>query len=238
MNIHESIIEKDFWVCLTLDFLFQRCPLRNKLAFKGGTSLSKAHNLIQRFSEDVDLILDWRVLGYRMNEPWEARSKTKQEEFNRGANERTILFLRETLLPQVAEGLSDIIGDKAELTINEDDPQTIIFNYPHIFTAEAILQGIKLEIGALAAWSPVSAKTITPYAAEMYSKAFKKPMTEVLTVEAERTFWEKATILHHEANRPAESAMPQRYSRHMFNNKAICFPQPILRSHFHCYYSG
>lgn len=54
MNIHESIIEKDFWVCLTLDYLFQRCPYRNKFAFKGGTSLSKAHNLIQRFSEDID----------------------------------------------------------------------------------------------------------------------------------------------------------------------------------------
>lgn len=217
MNIHESIIEKDFWVCLTLDYLFQRCPNKNKFAFKGGTSLSKAHNLIQRFSEDIDLILDWRVLGYRMTEPWDVPSKTKQEEFNRDANERTILFLHDTLLPQIIEGLSDIIGDKAELSINEDDPQTIIFNYPHIFTAEAILQGIKLEIGALAAWSPVSAKKITPYAAETYGKAFKKLNTEVLTVEPERTFWEKATILHHEANRPVDSLMPQRYSRHYYD---------------------
>ena len=96
LNIHESIIEKDFWVCLTL---FQRCPNKNKFAFKGGTSLSKAHNLIQRFSEDIDLILDWRILGYRMTEPWGVPSKTKQEEFNRDANERTILFLHDTLLP-------------------------------------------------------------------------------------------------------------------------------------------
>lgn len=161
--------------------------------------------------------MDWRVLGYRITEPWEVRSKTKQEWFNRDANERTILFLQDILLPQITEGLSDIIGDKAELSINEEDPQTIIFNYPHIFTAEAILQGIKLEIGTLAAWGPVSAKTITPYAAEMYNKAFKNPTTEVLTVEAERTFWEKATILHHEANHPSESSMPQRYSRHYYD---------------------
>lgn len=103
------------------------------------------------------------------------------------------------------------------MSINEDYPQTIIFNYPHIFTAEAILQGIKLEIGALAAWSPVSAKTIIPYAAEMYSRAFKKPSTNILTVEPERTFWEKITILHHEANRPANSLMPPRYSRHYYD---------------------
>lgn len=217
MNIHEAVIEKDFWVCLTLDYLFQRCIYKNRFTFKGGTCLSKAYNLIQRFSEDIDLILDWRVLGYRMTEPWDVRSKTKQEEFNREANERTILFLRDTLLPQITEELSDIIGEKAELSINKDDPQTIIFNYPHIFTAEAILQGIKLEIGALAAWSPVSVKTITPYAAEKYSRAFKKPNTEVLTVEPERTFWEKATILHHEANRPVNSLMPQRYSRHYYD---------------------
>lgn len=217
MNVHEAIIEKDFWVCLTLDYLFQRCIYKNRFAFKGGTCLSKAYNLIQRFSEDIDLILDWRVLGYRMTEPWDVRSKTKQEEFNREANERTILFLQDTLLPQITEELSDIIGEKAELSINKDDPQTIIFNYPHIFTAEAILQGIKLEIGTLAAWSPVSVKTITPYAAEIYSRAFKKPNTEVLTVEPERTFWEKATILHHEANRPVNSLMPQRYSRHYYD---------------------
>ena len=91
INIHEAIIEKDFWVCLTLDYLFQRCIYKNRFAFKGGTSLSKAHNLIQRFSEDIDLILDWRVLGYRMTEPWDVRSKTKQEEFNREARSQDII---------------------------------------------------------------------------------------------------------------------------------------------------
>lgn len=217
MNVHEAIIEKDFWVCITLDYLFQRCIYKNRFAFKGGTCLSKAYNLIQRFSEDIDLILDWRVLGYQIAEPWDVRSKTKQEVFNREANNRTILFLRDILLPLITEDLSDIIGEKAELSINEGDPQTIVFNYPNIFTTEAISQGIKLEIGTLAAWSPVSIKTITPYAAEIYNRTFKKPNTEVLTVAPERTFWEKATILHHEANRPMDLLMPQRYSRHYYD---------------------
>lgn len=66
----DAIVEKDFWVCYMLDYLFHRCAWKDKIAFKGGTSLSKAFGLIERFSEDIDLILNWRVLGYGINEPW------------------------------------------------------------------------------------------------------------------------------------------------------------------------
>ena len=62
MGLNEAIIEKDFWVCLTLDYLFHRCKWKDIFTFKGGTSLSKCYNLITRFSEDIDLILDWRLL--------------------------------------------------------------------------------------------------------------------------------------------------------------------------------
>ena len=69
MGLNDAIVEKDFWVCFTLDYLFHRCPWKDSITFKGGTSLSKAFNLISRFSEDIDLILDWRVLGYGILEP-------------------------------------------------------------------------------------------------------------------------------------------------------------------------
>ena len=78
MKIDVALVEKDFWICLTLDYLFSKSKWKNSLIFKGGTSLSKVYNIIERFSEDIDLILDWRILGYKTNEPWEARSKTKQ----------------------------------------------------------------------------------------------------------------------------------------------------------------
>ncbi len=78
MGISEAIIEKDFWVCYILDYLFHRCKWKDHLVFKGGTSLSKAFGLIERFSEDIDLILDWRLLGYSSSEPWTQRSNTKQ----------------------------------------------------------------------------------------------------------------------------------------------------------------
>lgn len=99
MGLNESIVEKDFWVCLTLDYLFHDCPWKDAFTFKGGTSLSKCYGLIHRFSEDIDLILDWRVLGYGLNEPWEQRSNTKQDAFNKEANRRAEIFLAEELLP-------------------------------------------------------------------------------------------------------------------------------------------
>lgn len=66
-NITESMVEKDFWVCLLLKLIFESKSLKDILIFKGGTSLSKVYNLINRFSEDIDLILDWRVLGISDN---------------------------------------------------------------------------------------------------------------------------------------------------------------------------
>lgn len=72
-----------------------------------------------------------------------------------------------------------------------------------------------MEIGALAAWTPAKIARIEPYAAIYYPKVFAQKDTAILTVAPERTFWEKATILHHEANRPESSEMPQRYSRHL-----------------------
>lgn len=87
MGLNDAIVEKDFWVCFTLDYLFHRSPWKESITFKGGTSLSKAFHLISRFSEDIDLILDWRVLGYGKDEPWEKRSNTKQDAFNKEAKE-------------------------------------------------------------------------------------------------------------------------------------------------------
>ena len=64
LGIRPTIIEKDFWVCVTLKMLFQKSRFGKSLVFKGGTSLSKAHGLIERFSEDIDLVLDWKLIGF------------------------------------------------------------------------------------------------------------------------------------------------------------------------------
>ena len=214
MGLNDAIVEKDFWVCFTLDYLFHRSPWKESITF---TSLSKAFHLISRFSEDIDLILDWRVLGYGKDEPWEKRSNTKQDAFNKEANARAEVFLSETFCPAVKAGLSQEIGCEANVYIDEKDKQTVIFAYPHLFTNTATLQVIRLEIGALAAWTPAKTAQIEPYAAKYYPKIFEQKETAILTVAPERTFWEKATILHHEANRPEHLEMPQRYSRHYYD---------------------
>ena len=66
--MHPAIVEKDFWVCWMLDYLFGESTFRDSFAFKGSTSLSKGFGLIERFSEDIDLIFDWRLLGYGLDE--------------------------------------------------------------------------------------------------------------------------------------------------------------------------
>ena len=217
MGMTDAIIEKDFWVCFMLDYLFHRCQWKNNIAFKGGTSLSKSYGLIERFSEDIDLILDWRVLGYEKDEPWEERSNTKQDIFNKEAGTKTEAFLKNEFMPAVIADLKNELGCNVNCYIEDDDPQTVVFAYNRSFDDNSILPVIRLEIGALAAWTPAAEKTITPYAAEQYGRLFKQPSTEILTVLPKRTFWEKVTILHREAYRPENSTVPTRYSRHYYD---------------------
>ena len=63
-GLAEAIIEKDFWVCWTLQQLFSIPALKGRLLFKGGTSLSKIFHAINRFSEDIDLAVDYAALGF------------------------------------------------------------------------------------------------------------------------------------------------------------------------------
>lgn len=68
-NIGEAMIEKDYWVTWCINYLFGHSPWRDHLGFKGGTCMAKAYDVISRFSEDIDILLDWRLLGYRTKEP-------------------------------------------------------------------------------------------------------------------------------------------------------------------------
>jgi predicted nucleotidyltransferase component of viral defense system len=70
--------EKDFWICWVLLHVFEDAQLKQYLRFKGGTSLSKCYNAIERFSEDIDLILDWTQLT--QENPTDTRSKTSHSQ--------------------------------------------------------------------------------------------------------------------------------------------------------------
>lgn len=75
MGMLPNVVEKDFWVCFMLDHLFHDCQYKKAFVFKGGTSLSKSYHVIERFSEDIDLILDWRKIITDEGNPWSERSK-------------------------------------------------------------------------------------------------------------------------------------------------------------------
>lgn len=215
--MNPAVVEKDFWVCLALDYLFHDSKWSKGLAFKGGTCLAKAYSLIKRFSEDIDLILDWRILGYGINEPWEERSNTKQQIFIEDSRKRLYSFLSKNFVPEIRRGLELIVGKQVEVEIDEFDEGIVNFVYPSLYQDPSILKVIRLELGALSAWTPTQKAEITPYAAEAYPKLFEKRSTNVLTTTPERSFWEKATILHHEAFRPEYSTIPARYSRHYYD---------------------
>jgi hypothetical protein len=210
-----AVVEKDFWVCWTLKQLFKHPELSKQLIFKGGTSLSKVYGLIDRFSEDIDLVLDWRVVNEVRN-PMEDRSTTKQRKINDVLNERACAYIADRMVPCLEEAL----GAHCELEINtgeKDQGHVVRVKYPRTTKAEGLLPYIQLEIGPLASWLPHSEHSITPYAAEDFPDQFDAPRCSVRAIDAERTFWEKATILHHEAHRPVDSVIPERYSRHYYD---------------------
>ena len=180
-KLPEAVIEKDFWVCWTLDYLFHDSLWKNHLAFKGGTSLSKCFDLIHRFSEDIDLILDWRLVGCGKDEPWAERSRNQQDKFNKAVNTRTETFLAEEFAPKLESDFRELMRDEFQISIDAINPQTVCFAYPRLFSEGAILPIIRLEIGALAAWTPTRKAIITPFAAEQYQQVFQQPGTSLRT---------------------------------------------------------
>ena len=217
MGMRPEIIEKDFWVCYMLDHLFHECEYKDTFVFKGGTSLSKSYHVIKRFSEDIDLILDWRKIIKDGSDPWDERSKTKQDAYNKQINKAAALFYEEKLVPQLNGELSGKLGEGKWVAIDDDDELVVNFAYPQIFQTEYIVPYVRLEIGPLAEWTPSHITNITPFAAEQYGQLFEQKSTDVLTIDAERTFWEKIAILHKIANFSEDKVLPYRYARHLYD---------------------
>lgn len=211
MGATPAVAEKDFWVTWVLERLFRDDELARLLRFKGGTSLSKVYRLIERFSEDIDLVLDWRALSGE--DPLAERKKSQQEKLNDAINEQAQAFIGGTLLAQVSAALDDVCRCEIEI----DDPYVINVRYPAAFPDAYLRPEVRLEIGPLASWLPFETRTISSYAAEAFPDLFERRECPVRVISAERTFWEKATILHHEVHRPDGSPQPPRYSRHYYD---------------------
>lgn len=220
------VIEKDFWVCWTLERLFTLPGFANHLLFKGGTSLSKVYGLIQRFSEDIDLSLSRTFLGEGLADPEKAASNTQRKQrsealvlaFQAAVTERLLPALRSVIAEQLGEENKGE-GNEGErgwtLTQDADDPGTLHFAYPRAAggTLPYIRPELRIELGGRSDDWPAEDRTVISYVAEELPQVFPA-VIPVRALAARRTFWEKATILHAEYHRPLGKATGERLSRH------------------------
>lgn len=220
MDLPAHLAEKDFWVCWTLKHLFSIPSLSEHLIFKGGTTLSKVHGIINRFSEDIDLTIDREAFGFDEN-PEEAPSRKQRDllidkmasECSRYICGKLCGILQDQFRLSLS-GLSwDIVADP-----DDPDAQTLFFHYPTVFPAsEYNPPAVKLEFGSKSDLWPTEQSRVVPYAAEYFPEMFEKTDCTVTALSAERTFWEKATILHQVAHWPEDKPLLPRYSRHYYD---------------------
>jgi len=195
-------VEKDFWVCWTLDALFNGLPAGGpRLLFKGGTSLSKAFGLISRFSEDIDITVFRDDLGQSVEAAdLEGLSGKKRRARLNAIRDACQSYIAGPLTTQFTEVAATAIpGGRFRLAADPDDKdgQTLLFWYPAVTAAEGdyIRAAVKIEAGAKSALDPHIAATVTPYVTADLPD-LDLAVRNVTTVLPERTFWDKVIILH------------------------------------------
>ena len=195
-------VEKDFWVCWTLDVLFNGFEAGGpRLLFKGGTSLSKAFNLISRFSEDIDITVFRDDLGQSTEvAELNALSGKKRRARLDAIRNACQTYVAGPLTEQFTRLAATIIPDarfRLELDLEDKDGQTLLFWYPAVTatTDDYIRSAVKIEAGAKSALDPNVAATVTPYVAQDLPD-LNLTVANVTTVKPERTFWDKVIILH------------------------------------------
>jgi Nucleotidyl transferase AbiEii toxin, Type IV TA system len=202
--------------------LFKLPVIGQNLIFKGGTSLSKIFKVINSFSEDIDVSIERGFLGYGgTNEP-EAGASNKEKQRR---VEALMAACQHKIATEFMPALNSAIhakiprSDHTSLRSDETDPdkQTLLFDYPSSLPpAESgyVRQSVKVETGARSDHWPCETKPVTPYVAEQFPQGFRQATCEVKVLSVERTFWEKATILHAEFHRPESKPTQVRLSRH------------------------
>ena len=229
-GLSPAVVEKDFWVCWTLRRLFTLPDLPAGLIFKGGTSLSKAFGVIERFSEDIDLSFDRHDLGFGGDaDPLAAATRKKRAKGVKALTDTCRRMIHDRFVPQLAAVLAAALGRTPDetwsLSIADDDPdqQTLLFRYPASIEDTPLRQSayirpsLRLEFGARSDHWPAVDTSITPIVAEDFPSLFATATSPVHVLAAERTFWEKATAIHAWNHAPANKTLGERFSRHFYD---------------------
>jgi hypothetical protein len=221
MNLDVALIEKDFWVCWVLGQIFRIPAFQGNILFKGGTSLSKVFGLIRRFSEDIDLAVNYAPLGFTgERDPTAPMSHSKRTRLLEEMMTACHAYVRNQFLSILSEHFTGILGTEGwTLAVSHTDPNTIEFSYPVAAKGQLgyVRPIVVLELGTHAELIPSGEFSIKSYAAEHFPDVFDRVAWPVAAIKAERTFWEKATILHVEYHRPPDKSIPGRYSRHYYD---------------------
>ncbi|HZI87862.1 MAG TPA: nucleotidyl transferase AbiEii/AbiGii toxin family protein [Pyrinomonadaceae bacterium] len=229
-GISAVMVEKDFWVSWTLASLFTHPEFSDQLVFKGGTSLSKVFGVIERFSEDIDLSVSPDFVGVKEEWVEEADSRNKRTERMKQLEAACIEKVRERFAPELERIAEESLGKPKdgnrwmEFQIDDDTHSPVIlFHYPSNETTsfEYLRRSVKMEFGSLTDQRPAGKHAIRPWVAEEFPGLLADFQCELVALELERTFWEKATILHAEYHRDAARPIRDRFSRHYADTAAM-----------------
>ena len=211
------ILEKDVWICWVLRALFS-IPNRHPMAFKGGTSLSKVYGIIDRFSEDLDITLDYRFFNDGFDPFGSGVSKTEIRRFSDRLKANVERYTRDVVAPALGAATERLVTAGRHPIHIGDDGETIRFTYPsaveepHDYLSSEVL----LEFGGRNVIDPNRQHDIVPDIAAL-TPDLDFPAATVTVLSPERTFWEKATLIHAECHRRRLATGPDRLSRHWFD---------------------
>lgn len=223
-NVSPVILEKDFWVCWVLAVLFGS-RFAEVMVFKGGTSLSKVFGVIDRFSEDIDLSLSPAFLGLSDADP---QSRTQAGKWMEQAEAACADAVNAQLRPELEKVAADVLGEREagwfEFVLDEATNSPVLkFHYPTTQPSgfDYLARSVKLEFGSLTEQQPTERHPVRPWLADEIPAAFTDWHCDVIALDVQRTFWEKATILHSEYHRAPEKPTPDRFSRHYADTVAL-----------------
>lgn len=219
IQIPAQAIEKDIWVSTILQIVFT-LPFASKLLFKGGTSISKVGGLINRFSEDMDLAVDRSLFGFEGD-----LTKRQLKQLRKASS----LFVSNEFTSELKEAANKYgIGHLCTIEAQQDgegdstypEPRKIWIRYSSVFNnpISYINPVVMLEIGSRSLQEPFEVCKIKSLVEENFPTIHTTLTdTEIITAKAEKTFLEKAFLLHELFSVEGKAKIADRKSRHLYD---------------------
>ena len=232
LGITAQILEKDVWVCWALGKLF-KLPDAKPMAFKGGTSLSKIWGAIRRFSEDIDVTIDYRSFGTGFDHHAGKVSSNQRKQITEELRAAVKAYTSSVVLPYFENEMRKELPEGSYEIEHPDDGEKLILSYPSVVSADSknpyILDSVLLEFGGRNTLEPNALHTVTTYldGAEGIQSVSFPEAHGVVAVDALRTFWEKITLIHAACGKAPAKVTSERMSRHWYDLHMLVTGGPV-----------